>query len=257
MKPRQLIPLVLLAVGLPLAGAGDERANAWIRDVSVFDAASGAFWPHHDIVVRATRIETVRPTGGPPIDAKYVIEGAGKFAVPGVIDEGGRPARLSRLDAGRLLASGVTSIHPDAIRADAAERWRRDLDRGQFYGPRLVGIGPEGREPGTASSTDSHNPLDWLDRLIARRDPTIADTLRHATLSAAERAGRASDLGSIEPGKIADMVIVGANPAGNLRALGAVDAVIFRGDVLTRAHLNLLRQGRLKPGDDAGLPRGR
>jgi imidazolonepropionase-like amidohydrolase len=99
--------------------------------------------------------------------------------------------------------------------------------------------------------------LDWLDRLIARRDPTIADTLRHATHSAAERAGRASDLGSIETGKIADMVIVGANPAGNLRALGAVDAVIFRGDVLTRAHLNLLRQGRLKPGDDAGLPRGR
>lgn len=35
----------------------------------------------------------------------------------------------------------------------------------------------------------------------------------------------------------------------DIRNVAGIDAVIFRGEVLTQAHVNLLRQGRLKPGD--------
>ena len=45
------------------------------------------------------------------------------------------------------------------------------------------------------------------------------EVIRAATLSGAELAGRADDLGSIEIGKKADFVIVGENPLANLKVL--------------------------------------
>lgn len=91
-------------------------------------------------------------------------------------------------------------------------------------------------------------PGDSLHRELAElvRDGfTPAEALRTATLGAAEFLGRASELGSIEKGKIADLVLLDANPLEDIGNTRRISAVIRSGKYLDRAALDkLLRDAR-------------
>ncbi len=62
---------------------------------------------------------------------------------------------------------------------------------------------------------------------------TPYQALRSATLWAAETVGVSTDLGSIEPGKLADLVIVQGDPLSNIRDAMNVQQVIRNGEVMT------------------------
>jgi imidazolonepropionase-like amidohydrolase len=54
---------------------------------------------------------------------------------------------------------------------------------------------------------------------------------------------RAKDLGTIEPGKLADLVLLTADPLADIRNARKIDAVIVDGKLLRRHDLDaLLRQ---------------
>ncbi len=246
----RLTPFVL--VGLLLGGAATparDRAGVILQDITIVEVTTGRMLAHRDVIVRDTRIESIRTTGGALPEAKYLVNGSEKFAIPGLFDEGARLASVPRHLAGRAVADGVTSAWPADLAADAAEQWRRDLDRGRFYGPRLVGIGLGASR--VTVPTRSGSVHDTLAGLVHREGLAPAAALRAVTLGLAERTGNASDLGSIDEGKIADLVVLTANPLTDTRNSRAIDAVVFRGEMLTRAHLNLLAAGRLRPGDVA------
>ncbi len=61
------------------------------------------------------------------------------------------------------------------------------------------------------------------------------DALRSATINAARFQGKETDLGSIDAGKAADVVILTANPVENISNTQAIHTVIQRGKVLTPA----------------------
>jgi len=66
---------------------------------------------------------------------------------------------------------------------------------------------------------------------------TPHEALRAATLSAADKLGFATDLGSIEPGKLADFVILDANPLDDIHNSAKVhwvvkDGVVYEGETL-------------------------
>jgi imidazolonepropionase-like amidohydrolase len=60
---------------------------------------------------------------------------------------------------------------------------------------------------------------------------TPVEVLRTATMVSAEALGADADLGSIEPGKLADLVVIDGNPLANIRDLRRVKRVVKDGQV--------------------------
>jgi imidazolonepropionase-like amidohydrolase len=60
---------------------------------------------------------------------------------------------------------------------------------------------------------------------------TPVEVLRTATMVSADAMGVGADLGSVEPGKLADMVIIAGDPLTNIKDLRRVRRVIKDGNV--------------------------
>jgi hypothetical protein len=79
--------------------------------------------------------------------------------------------------------------------------------------------------------------------LLVQSGLTAIDALRTATLNPAKFLGRENDFGTIEKGKIADLILLDENPLVNIINTRKIRAVITNGRLLRRTDLdNMLRQ---------------
>lgn len=76
--------------------------------------------------------------------------------------------------------------------------------------------------------------------LLVQSGLTPMQALQAATLSPARFMGREKDLGTIEPGKLADMVLLDANPLADISNTKRIDAVILGGKVFDRTSLDAM-----------------
>jgi imidazolonepropionase-like amidohydrolase len=93
---------------------------------------------------------------------------------------------------------------------------------------------------------------DELEVLVQGGVMSAADALRAATALAARHAGRGQEVGTVEPGQRADLLLLGADPTDDVGALRALEAVVLRGQVLDGTRLALLRGG-ISPQAHAGV----
>lgn len=111
---------------------------------------------------------------------------------------------------------------------------------------RLVGLVHEAGVP-IGAGTDTpistavpgyslHSELEFLVR--AGLSPT--DALRAATIRPAEFFGLEDEMGTIEPGKLADLVLLERNPLEEITRTRKVRAVVTRGQLLDRSELDAL-----------------
>ena len=84
---------------------------------------------------------------------------------------------------------------------------------------------------------------------LARAGVPPADVFRIATLNSARAMGLDDELGSIEEGKIADLVIVRGNPLEDVRAARDVWYVFARGRLHSPDELLAMAEGRIGPAD--------
>ena len=102
--------------------------------------------------------------------------------------------------------------------------------------PILAGTDTAWYQPYTYAGFSLHDELG----LLARAGLTPAQALQSATIDPARFLGRDKDLGSIEKGKIADLVLLDADPLSDISNTQKIRAVIVNGRVLDRKALDSL-----------------
>jgi imidazolonepropionase-like amidohydrolase len=97
--------------------------------------------------------------------------------------------------------------------------------------PLLVGSDtPSAPTYGSQPGYDTYREM----RLMAQAGVPLPAILRAATLNNARQFGLAKDYGTIEAGKVANLLLLDANPLETMRAWAQIDKVILRGTVIER-----------------------
>jgi hypothetical protein len=97
-----------------------------------------------------------------------------------------------------------------------------------------------GTDAGAAYSVHGFSLHDELDALVVDARLSPLDALRAATINPARFLGRERDLGTIEKGKLADLVLLDANPLERISNTRRISAVIADGRYFPREALNAL-----------------
>jgi Tol biopolymer transport system component/imidazolonepropionase-like amidohydrolase len=87
--------------------------------------------------------------------------------------------------------------------------------------------------PNMPQGAGFHSELEFY----VRSGLTPFEALETATVYAAEALGYGADLGSVEPGKVADLVIVNGDPLADIKNARKIDIVIKNGSVFTMKEL--------------------
>jgi imidazolonepropionase-like amidohydrolase len=82
--------------------------------------------------------------------------------------------------------------------------------------------------------------------LLVRAGLTPAEALRTATQNPAIYLGLTDSLGTIAPGKAADLVLLDASPLADIRNVGKVHSVWRAGRYLNRRTIDLMLEGFAK-----------
>ncbi len=94
----------------------------------------------------------------------------------------------------------------------------------------LLAVGAHGEVPGRG--------FHWEMEAYAMGGMTAGEILRAATIGGAETIGRADRIGSITPGKYADLVILDRDPRQDIRAAGAISEVMKNGRLYDASSLD-------------------
>jgi predicted amidohydrolase len=120
---------------------------------------------------------------------------------------------------------------PAAAQSVGSRRWASPQ---LFLYPRIGGDAARIQRAGGVVGMGSHGDIPgpgfhWEMEAHVQGGMTPWEALRAGTLGSAEAIGRAAEFGSIEPGKVADLVILADDPRGDIRRSSAVVEVMKNG----------------------------
>lgn len=116
-----------------------------IRSVRVFDSDAATMRGPFDVYVFRGRIASIQPPGNVGRDVGVVIDGEGRFLLPGLFDMHGHEWRWNAM---LQIAGGVTTVRDMGNDNKGLEELRTDIEHGNIVGPRIVPTGfIEGESP--------------------------------------------------------------------------------------------------------------
>jgi imidazolonepropionase-like amidohydrolase len=152
------------------------------------------------------------------------------------------PERLQNPELKSAFGPDIYSEVQDSLKNWWALSYFQRTDREMLYRERGV---KQFIEAGAVMGmgTDSGTPMNFHNEALWREIKVHVDMGMTATraITAATRVnaqiiGKARDLGSIEPGKLADVIVVDGNPLFDITALSHVETVIKGGNVYKNQH---------------------
>jgi hypothetical protein len=182
-----------------------------VRNVALVDVVNGEILPGRDVVVRGGRIESIdTSTPGSGRSGLVIVDGTGKFLVPGLWDMHVHSLRISpQYNHPLLIANGVTGVRemwgctslPDSFVAcgEDIERWRNGLLDHSHLAPRYVqrgsfAINGEEGVPGAAPEFFRARDEDEVRALVAHQAAEGVDLLKtYTNLSVAAYAALATE----------------------------------------------------------------
>ena len=109
---------------------------------------------------------------------------------------------------------------------------------------------------GVPISTGTDNPAPWddpwpdvfheIDLLVRQAHMSPTDVIQSATRIGARAAGQEHDMGTIEPGKLANMVVLRKNPLEDISNLRSIEMTIKRGRIFDRNDFKPLTAGDIE-----------
>jgi imidazolonepropionase-like amidohydrolase len=207
-----------------------------------------------------------------------IVNGEGKYLIPGLWDmrmhlaQGQSAEHVQALVLPLLLANGVTGVRDVSGDREALKKLQAEVESGAVAGPRLVFDARPGTAPaqgpvvvvrtpeearaavesfrkqrpgaGLLAGTDSapnvapgvalHREL----QLLVEAGLTPLEALQTATLNPVRFLGKDKDLGEVEVGKQADLVLLDADPTEDIHNLDKIAGVVAAGRYFSRRELD-------------------
>jgi imidazolonepropionase-like amidohydrolase len=133
----------LLFCGSLLAQNSSVVPPLVIRDVTVIDGTGAKPQTAMTVVIRNGRIAEIRqPTQAKVPNGARVIDGTGKFLIPGLWDMHGHLTDAGEGALTQLIENGVTGVRDMGGDMELVRGWRREIEKGTRIGPHIVAAGP-------------------------------------------------------------------------------------------------------------------
>jgi imidazolonepropionase-like amidohydrolase len=126
------------------------------------------------------------------------------------------------------------AAHPSPAEREEFERAKRNTRRLAAAGV-LIGVGSDGGSSLDFPGLMTHREVE----LLAEAGISPMDTIVAATRNGGIALRKADDLGTIEPGRTADLILLSANPLEDVRNLRKIDRLMLDGEWVDRAALKL------------------
>src|SRR5688572_23228139 len=199
--------ILLLAArlgGAAIAGCGGERPALEIRNVNLIDVESGTVLRNATIAVNAGRVCRIGATSSKRSRAEQVIDGRGRYALPGFTGAG-------PLNPGsRWVGYGITQLNPQAaLRIDAP-------------------------------NADVHDQLAQM----VTQGRTPLEALQAATLKPDSGSPTYGNAGGLTLGSAANIVLLEQDPRVDIGNTRSISLVVLKGQPLGLVLLARARAGR-------------
>ena len=147
----KLVARILFAILLgPLVSHAGPSVPLVLQHVTVIDGTGHSPQQDQTVVISGGRIIAVGPVGRTKFDkTAHVIDGQGKFLIPGLSDMHVHIAGVSADPAWSkdvllplLLANGITGVRDMGGDLEVLLSWKHDIESGKLLGPHIVAAGP-------------------------------------------------------------------------------------------------------------------
>ncbi|HKV62043.1 MAG TPA: amidohydrolase family protein [Candidatus Acidoferrum sp.] len=142
-----LAKVLFLLLSSPLGVRSATTVPLVLQHVTIIDGMGRAPRPDQTVEIADGRIRTLGPAGQIKFDkTAHVIDGRGKFLIPGLWDMhvhiAADPSWSKEVLLPLLLANGITGVRDMGGDLDTLLSWKRDIESGKLLGPHIVAAGP-------------------------------------------------------------------------------------------------------------------
>ena len=180
------------------------------------------FWAGTNVNYTPTLVVTYGGLAGDP----YWRQATDVFANPLMVHP--PPRQLIAQTARRVKAPDWAFVDDEAAR-EAKKLAQRGVK---------VSIGAHGQQAGVAAH--------WELWSFARGGMTAVEALRAGTIEPAKSLGMERDIGSLEVGKLADLIVLNADPSENIRNSDKIDRVMLGGRLYDARTMNEVETGNAR-----------